>query len=74
MKYHTKFWPCDDEIIFFQVTRLLLNPGELAVRLLVFHVCAVAVPTALVRERSVTCAVEDACLPLPRHGAAGTGR
>jgi len=54
-----------------QDTSTVPNLGELAVPFLVFHVLAVEELTDLVRVLSVTCAVEDACLPQRRSFAGG---
>jgi len=49
----------------------LLSLGVLAALLLVCLVRQVAAPTALVREPSVTCAVEEACSTLQKRGEGG---
>jgi len=54
------------------VINLLQNLGVLDVQLLVFLVFLVVVLTVPVRERSETCAVEDACSPRPEPGEDGT--
>jgi len=48
--------------------------GALAALSLVFHVCQAAVPTALDKEPSATCAAEVACSTPPRRGVSGTVR
>lgn len=54
-----------------QDIKLRRSHGEQDVLWPVFLVCGVVVPTVQVRELSVTCAVEDACLLLPRPGEGG---
>jgi len=52
-------------------TKRLLNPGVLDVLLPVYLVSEVVVLTVQVKQPSVTCAEEDACLHQPKHGEDG---
>ncbi|KAL4348538.1 hypothetical protein GQ457_17G009660 [Hibiscus cannabinus] len=57
-----------------QVTRPQLNPGVPVVPSRVFLVFLAAVLTVQAKVLLETCAEVDACLLLPRSGAAGTGK
>lgn len=59
-------------MILLQVIRLQQNHGVLVELWHVSLGSEEVVPTDLVREPSVTCVVEVACLPQQKHGEDGT--